>query len=266
MRALITLTLGLFLTGCASVPLAPTKPDVSRVKPSRAALSFDDPLAVFAPVFPSYRWFAKQQFETEPEYRQRLAQTGIEGREVTFLIPPELCEVTAFPDQGTYIITTQDRLTASRRDPSETKWAITIASVSDGATPATQVNRFGVSREVQQFSGKKYMVRLEGFERLPLVLKWKEEPDTGLIRFGLPVKSLEPAFRALLKEKKVGLAVRGKIGNLASSVQSFEGYSARANETVSNSTDLLVLPFLIEDAYIYDTASQATIMHWSSKP
>ncbi len=224
----VVLLIGL-LTGCATVPPPAPAPTASRVKPERTALNFDNPADVFTPVFKEPRWFVKQEPETEAQYRQRLAQIGIEGRLVTFLIPAELCEVYNFGEQGVYAVVSHDRLTLDRHEASEKKWAITLAAGT----------------------GPKLMVRLEGFDRFPVALRWKDRGDAGYTHFGLPIRSADPVITTLLKERKAGLAIRGKIGNLATCV---------ANAEVQ------VLPFLLEDAFVYDPDSQTSIMRWSSKP
>lgn len=232
MRILFVLLVVGMLTGCATVPppSAPVAtPNPSRVKPERVGLTFDNPADVFAPVFKEPHWFAKLETETEVQYRQRLTQTGGEGKQVTFLIPAELCEVYRHADSGTYSVVTKDRLTSDRHEQSAKKWAITLGE-----------------RE-----GRKLLVRLEGFDRLPSALRWRDQFDAGLVHFGLPIRSSDTAVTTLLAGRKAGLAIRGKIGNLATS-----GESAEA----------VILPFLLEDAYLYDTVSQSTIMHWSSKP
>lgn len=262
MRALFAVFLAVMLSGCATGSIS-TKTDLSRVKPCLFPLPADDVAQVFTPAFATYRWFAKGKFETQEEYDARLKKTGLEGKEVTFCIPPELCNVIAYPDSGSYVVIARDALSANRNDKSDIRWAITVAQTANEPRQITEVNRFGLSREVKSYTGTKYMVRIEGFTRLPLALRWKEDGSDSFIRFGLPLKTFDPTLRMLLQQNKIGLAVHGRLGNPALSEQTSREYAGRPSEGVSSSYDIQILSFWIEDAYVYRADTREALMHWS---
>jgi len=266
MRSFAILLFTLLLTGCASLVPASKRsfPEFSAVK---APLVFDDPATVFTPVFPpdKSRWFARQKLETDAEYRQRLASLGLQGREVTFLIDPELCDVIALPDEDFYVITIRDKNFEYTDRRMKEYRAVSLRESLINTSDSSVTNRFGTAREVTTFRYLRHMVRLENFASLPASLVWKEAPESYGVKFGLPVRTNDPAFRTLLKEKQITLALRGRIGDLATSGQTSELSLAKFEQSTSRSVEIFILPLILEAAYVYDLSTGSSLVSWQKK-
>jgi hypothetical protein len=269
MKASVILLFTLLLTGCASLTPA-SKRDFPEFSTAPTTLVFDDPASIFAPVFPpyQYRWFARQKLETEAEHRQRLASSGLHDREVTFLIDPELCDVIALPDEDFYVITIKDQNFDYIDRRMKEYRAVSIRKSLINTTDSIETNRFGTAREVTTFRSIRHMVRLENFAALPASLIWKETSQSHSVQFGLPVRTKDPTFRTLLKEKKITLALRGRVGDPATCEQTSEYSQSKFGESTTpivSSTEVHILPLILEAAFVYDTATGSSLVHWQKK-
>jgi hypothetical protein len=225
-------------------------------------VSCDDPEAVFAQVFKSGqgsgRWIDREEFETEGGYRQRLLSAGISGKEVTFFISPDLCMVFPYPDKGVAFVVTQDMFSPTMFHhgvSNELTRAITVSlqRVSEWQTPMQ--NAFGVTVETSHSAFRRRMVRPDDFEHLPIAIG-------SPLRIGLPVPTTDPELRALLKEGKVGLAIRGRIGDIARSGTTIRAVAPTLDSPIGVLDTIEILPFIIQEASSIDVRDMTTIARW----
>ena len=270
MKIKIALAVVATLTGCAVVT---NQSDFTRSLPGaltneRVQLLFDDLESAFQPVVGAYRSFAKEDLETSEEYRQRIAAldtTHISGRDVTFLIAPDSCDVFAFPDNGFYVIVCNTSFfESSYQSPGQT-FSISIWEEFTKGSKIPMQNAFGGSIEVTPIELKKKRVRFEGKDSLPVALRWKKDADDKYgdhKYFGLPFRTTDPAFRALLRDRKVGLAIRGRIGDFAKSDYSRVVVTPSLDSPLTGHIEVITLPFTLAEAFIVDTTSMTSIVRW----
>jgi formylglycine-generating enzyme required for sulfatase activity len=258
---IIPVSLGI-LGGCDSAPetKTPEKAIAEQVKFQIAPIDFDDPAPIFAKLFPNNIPIGvKNELETTSEYRARLAMSGIEGREYTFLIPPTLCEVQAFPDLDFYVITSKD----SFLDYSKTPYGITVLSVETKGASYTGQNAFGASAEISVSTTTLFKVAPGDYSSLPVPVRWQKSPESFDKYFGLPIKIADPSFRQRLRDKQIGLAVRVRIGDLTKLDRSLDfAHEATISEPESMSQESMFLPVTILRAWIVDLTTKTSIVTW----
>lgn len=251
--------------GCGLVPTPPEPAplDLSVIRPEVQKIAADDPLPIFRKVFP--RGFAakKDALETTAEYTARLEALGVAGTYV-FLIPAEECKVVPYPDSNTYFILSKDYY-APGYDPATNPtlpYGITLATTDERSSTYDRQNRYGVSQQVTGYDEVRCKLELRGFLQLPRALRWIPEGDS-YIHFGLPVRAPDPAFRQLLREKKVGLAVRVRLDDISGIQTKYDSHgdhTVRFNETHS------YLPATLLEAWVVDLSTMTSVVHWSAAP
>ena len=291
MKIAIALAVLATLTGCAVVPnqsdstrslpgtltnerVQLNQSDSTRSLPGtftneRVQLLFDDLDSVFQPVVGAYRSFAREHLETSEEYRQRIAAldtANVSGRDVTFLIAPDSCEIFAFPDDGFYVIVCNTSFfEPSYQSPGQT-FSISIWEEFTKGSKIPMQNAFGGSIEVTPIEMKKKRVRFEGKDSLPVALRWKKDAHDKYDNdkyFGLPFRTTDPAFRALLRDRKVGLAIRGRIGDFAKSDYSRLVITPSLDSPLTGHIEVITLPFTLSEAFIIDTTTMTSIVRWT---
>lgn len=198
--------------GCVA-PSTRSQADMALVKNVNTPLQFDDPLPVFEKLFPGLKGpLRKDAFEKSAEFSARLAATGLAGKEVVFFIPPELCEVVAYPDEDLYIVVSRD---SYYRGPAvdNKPYGISVSVRQEQPLSYPAQNEYGVTATVTDFRDTILKICPSGLGGLPMSLKWtKGKYDSSFVHLGLPVRTADPAFRDLLRAKRLGLATKVKIG------------------------------------------------------
>lgn len=256
----------LLLTGCDTIPgqsgsdmdmLAIFRPEVAKITP-------DDPLPIFRKVFPARGYpAAKDPLDTTAEYRARLAKLQVTGTYV-FLIPPEECTIDPFPDNNTYFVVSKDSFIDGDDEENNPTlpYGVTVATIDQGQTTYDRTTKYGGQVQVTYYDDLRYQLWLTNLLQLPQALRWKlnEYPD---VHFGLGFRTDDPGFRQLLRDKKIGLAVRVRIDDI-SAVTSKTRYSGEA--TTHFKTTRSLLPATLLEAWIVDTSTMMSVAHWTESP
>ena len=210
MRNILLIAFFVAVTGCASSPEAPK---TTIVKWERLQLglitAIPDGMTIFALVFKDkgVGWFDKRTLENESEYRQRLAKAGegLMGREVIFLIPQDACDVKADPDALTYSIRIKESLGST----------VTAKKDSWYGVSRQMQNAFGAQMEVRTIHEFEQNLDIGDFEKLPSEVQMGYKSIGIVMRFAQSNKDSDAVFRQWIAEKRVGFAIRGKIGDIA---------------------------------------------------
>lgn len=250
----------LLLAGCMA-PSAPTKEEMADFTPVNIKLSFDDPKPVFAAAFPSDLPLRKDRLETEAEYKTRLAAIGIQGKVYTFLVPPELCEVQPFPEQGFYVITSRDTYYTGY-NPRSKPYGITVAKTEAKTDQYVGQNAYGAKADVSMYSATFLQVAPLEFFKLPRPLRWKPKENSVLGSFGLSIRIVDPAFRKKLREKKIGLAIRVRVGDLSLCDVDYQHISPTITNPAGLSFTKPLLPATLLAAWIVDTETNTSLVEW----
>lgn len=255
----------LALAGCGHVPPPPEPAplDLSIIRPDVQKITADDPLPIFRKVFPRGYAATKDALETTAEYRARLAALGVAGTYV-FLIPPEECRIAPYPDDGSYFILSNDYYRVGYDDKTNPTlpYGITLATIDKSSSTHDRQNRYGATVQVTTYREVKCKLWLQDFSQLPMALRWRVDHESG-IHFGLPVKTADPAFRQLLREKKIGLAVRVRIDDLSQIQTTLDGYG---DHTFWSSHTDSYLPATLLEAWVVDVSTLTSVVHWSAAP
>ncbi|MEI6105818.1 MAG: hypothetical protein WCR49_02290, partial [Opitutae bacterium] len=238
-----------------------TPADMAAVKPEHTALAYDNPEPIFQALFPHAGLVRKDDLETTAEFQARVHALGYSGGTYTFMIPANLCKTIAMPDQGFYIIAAKESYYSSYT--SDKPFGITVMERIDHPKSFTGQNAFGATTEVTNYNVTDYRVAPIGFFSLPMSLRWKEADDSSFIYFGLPVHTVDPLFRQKLKADKIGLAVRVRIGDPTAAVIDNQGHSATISDPVNFYKAGLLLPVVLLDAWVVDTETDYSVVHWT---
>lgn len=198
----------------------------------------------------------KDPFETTEEYQKRLAALPPPpGGTFTLPIPPEECGVFPRPDEGLYIVHAAVVLR-----PFPAPWDIIRVFGAD--LPPSESRRPEIFDDGRKMPNDRYLDLQP--KNLSWDLKFVESAETpDVIYFGLPVRTTDLAFRDLLRQKKIGLAVRVRLAsdtdagaNTASTTR-----AGRFRPSLSGRPDSSVLVELT-DAWVVDTTTGKSVVHW----
>lgn len=227
----------LVMAGCASKP---PQPEIRwNAVRNQGKLVFDDTDKVFSSVFggKNANWFSKRDLENESEFRQRVtkANDGVIGKEVTFFIAPDKCKVEAKPDEKRYFIQPEE----SSLHP------LWVKKTVSGYGSTVMQNALGASVKVYQQSVVGKGITITNKDSLPVqVLRngWE---------FGISVStagdsSIDSDFRKSIADKRVGIAIRGRIADLAKA--DIRSYNSKPtfSSPVDQDSHLEYLPFTID--------------------
>lgn len=214
MHSVLLIIILVAITGCASKPTPRPTIEWKKVQTAEKML-FDDTDAIFLSVFGNndLSRLQKGKLENELEYKQRLAKAGegIVGREVTFLISPEDCDVYSFPDKRNYTIQPKGRSIGHNDFLYET---LDVKSHQSQNGSTIMQNAFGASVRVDSRNHISNILEIKNKESLPASIL---ETDG----FGLTISTsgvsldIDVKLRKLIAEKRLGLIVRGRILNIA---------------------------------------------------
>lgn len=252
--------------GCADLPAgtsaSPTSSPYSIFKAEAQKITPDDPLPLFRKVFPKQGdVITKDALETTAEYKARLAALGVGGTYV-FQIPPEQCHVFPYPDDNVYVVGANDCFPTKggQGEP----YGITVVEI-DTSYKVKLVTRKGVPYERTFSQGLAYQLWLENYFQLTSYLRWHGDDDDTQACFGLPVQIADPEFRQRLRDKKIGLAVRVKVGDIAKARKEPNVYRQTFEITPKPYT-LAYLPVTLLEAWVIDTSTQMSVVHWTASP
>jgi hypothetical protein len=261
MKHILTVLSLCLLAGCTTTS-APTKEEMASFRPENMPMVYDDPRPLFEALFPHGSPLKKGDLETQSEFQARLDAVGYANREFTFLIAPKFCKVIAFPDNGFYVICSKETYYTGydvRRKP----YGITVDSIEEEPRHYVGQNAFGATTEVTSYRGTMFQLSPVDFLRLPRLLKWDDGSSFG--RFGLAIRIADPVFRQKLKEEKIGLAVRVRIGDLTKLDSDFENYEPTITHPTGFSYMKPLLPVVLLDGWIVDTETNISLVHWRNE-
>jgi len=248
------------LAGCSTSPVL-TKEDFSNFTVEKTQLSFDNPQPMFKTLFPSGLPLKKDPLETQAEYRARLSALNYEGQEFTFLIPPELCKIQPFPEQGFYVITSKDTFPMGY-DSKKKPYGISIARVDESSSRYVGQNAFGATAEIRSYIWTDLQIAPVDFFELPRILRWTDGEGSVFGMFGLPILNTDPIFRQKLKQDKIGLAVRIRVADLTRMDYDSQSMSPTIKNPVAIGNIKPRLPVFMLDAWIVDTDTNTSLVHW----
>jgi hypothetical protein len=234
------------------------------VAAENTVLTYDDPRPIFEALFPNGMPQTKDKFETELEFQTKLKGLGIEGKEFTFLIAPEHCEILPYPDQNFYVVRANEGY-FTFRSSNEKPYGITIEKVDKKTEEYVGQNAYGATANVREIRKTYLQVAPVDFFTLPKSLRWAETAHSVSGYFGLPIRIVDPAFRDKLKKKKIGLAVRIKVADIKKLNYNTMYSPATISDPVLIDIIKPLLPVFLLDAWIVDTETNISLVHWSKK-
>ena len=249
----------MLLTGC-STSTTRLQASMQTIRPQVTALTFDDPAALFNDVCPNGYPLTKDALETSAEFSARLKVPTYQGREYQFLISPELCKVMAFPDNNFYIIASKDSWYVDRQIGKKS-YGISLQNINEEVARYTGQNAYGATAEVTKFRGTTLQIMPVGFSTLPVALRWSDATPS-FVHFGLPIRIADPLFRERLKDKKISLAIRVRIGDLTKSESDFEYRAATITDPYGFSYQKAKIEATLLEAWIVDTTTNVSLVHW----
>lgn len=262
----------LALAGCSALPQPPSASssppqDFSVIRPEVQRITPDDPLPVFKKLFSDrgYLLVGKDQLETTAERDARLAELGVAGTYV-FQISPDDCKVFPFPDDGTYVIGTEEYFVPRSIPELGERYGLTVAQVDQPPTTSQVPDKRGGMVESTDYSGVKCKLWPGDLSRLPATVLWRETDGSPLTRFALRVQTADPGFRQLLREKKIGLAVRVRVGDLSEAAGENHFDRALRPGLPTGTYVYSYLPVTILEAWVVDTSTQMSVVHWTAAP
>lgn len=208
MRNILLIAFFVAIAGCVSSPKISKAIVKWELLPQYPIAAVADTTAIFNLVFQNkdVDWFDKRNLENDVEHRQRLAKAGegLIGREVSFFIPQDVCRVKADPDALTYTIKVGGIHTSQ----------IPVKSYSMSGGSTNMQNALGAQIRVQTIKDFEQILDIGDIEKFPpeVVVDYL----IGItVRFAQSNKDSDTIFRQWIAEKRVGLVIRGKIGDIS---------------------------------------------------
>lgn len=195
-----------------------------------------------------------------------IGELGVTGT-YTFLIPPEQCHVFSFKKENAYVIGSKDTFEDPAKAGLPKMYGITVAEI-DGKPYIMRMRDSG-NGEISEYVTERaveYKLWLRNFSELPAVLRWGKKAHARDQTFGLRVQTTDAGFPRLLKEKKIGLAVRVRIDDLASATDTDTPGTRHTFESAKKYYRISFLPVTLLEAWVVDTTTQTSIVHWSAAP
>lgn len=237
MRVAYLFAVFLVIAGCTSNPPKPVIRWNTVHSPGK--LVFDDTDKVFSSVFKdkNANWFSKRALENETEFRQRIAKAndGVVGREVTFFITPDNCKVEAKPDEKRYSIYPEGNIL----------YPLWVNRTVSGNGSTVMQNAFGASVKVYRKSVSGKILSITNIKSLPgQVMR-----NTYNVGISVSTAGDNPAdtdFRKWIAEKRVGIAIRGRIADLTKAEINSYNSKPTFSSPVDQDSYLEVLPFTVD--------------------
>lgn len=217
-------------------------------------LTFDNATNLFSKVFLNGEPIRKDKFETKAEFKARLHRLGAGalGKEFTFLVPTNLLNIIAVPENSFYVIASAD-LNLGEENPT-----VTIYSANTPALQYKAQNAFGAKTVVTAFRQTVYKLRITSF---PKGLYWKENKDT-FPQIGMPIVIKSDEYRNLLRHNGLTLAIKVVPENLDLAEHRISGTSATINDPNELFVDTYEVPARLVGAWVYRVDPGKAILEW----
>jgi hypothetical protein len=264
MQKLLTMLslLALIATSCSTPDSVHSTPIASRGLRVETPLAFDDPKPMFSELFPNETAIKKGRFETQAEFQGRLAATGLIGKEITVLIPPDQCDVFAYPDKGFYVVVCKS--TYSDFETGLTRpYGITLFQTDKKMGKYEGQNAFGATANIDVTSVNYYDI---GLTKIPNGLRWKDKEQDFEAHFGLPVKTNSEEFRSWLKDNKLSIALKVRLLDLTGVNDNSGGQTATIQSPHDLAVTIHTIPVQLLKAWIVRTDTNTGIIQWDILP
>ena len=252
----------LLLTSCGSVPsdssqtVSTDQSFQGRMVWRQMRIDYDPPGVIFRALFDNPDKLRKDSHEARSLYEQRIEAINACDETFVILIPPEFCEYWYEAGQGQYTIVSRDPdipeadyvsgllvrfpygITVSESGPGE---------LETGSNPAPY-------REV-------WKLALPDFEHYPAELVQRPDDGNKPAHFGLSFHYDSQAFVSRLTDRKIGLALRFRIGDCRNAYEHVDGLGIGASDSNITTTDYLPIELL--DVWIIDTGTDYSLIQWS---
>ena len=255
------IVLSLILAGCATSPNSDPEGGQSDIRFEghmiwkQTNMEYDPPGIVFRALFDDPAKLRKDPYESRKLYEQRVNAINECNESFVFLIPPEYCDYWYDATKGDYTIVTKDAYLGEDQYVSDSQYGVTIYRSETPEVDEQSKSSTPPFREV-------WKLALVGFDQYPAELVQTDLEQTRYPHFGLSFHFDSSAFASRLSYRKIGLALRVRLGDCRDARVHYDGPGLGAFSSDSESISTYYLPVEILDVWIVDTGTNYSIIQW----
>ena len=253
--------LSLILVGCASAPKPNTPPSQSAMSFEghmiwkQTNMEYDPPGIVFRALFDDPDKLRRDPYESRILYEQRIKAINECSESFIFLIPPEYCDYWFDATKGDYTVVAKDAYLGSDEYIYDSLYGVTVY---ESETP----NRDEQSESSTPPFREVWKLALVGFDQYPAELIQTDGEQGRYPHFGLSFHLDSSAFGSRLIYRKIGLALRVRLGDCRNARVHYDGPGLGAFSSDSEFIATYYLPVEVLDIWVVDTGTDYSLVQW----